>query len=169
MRRTIVRLILTGLVWLLVAGGSGAEPPSPLYEGPPPANRDVDNFYRYMALLGQHWFIEAFQYLVGVTRETFLQQARAEWQDYRNLFERAGVTFLGWKVRAVDYSEDVGGNAYIRMIQIFRLQKEDRLVLRHVGFLYRVTFSNQKIYTLDPYRGEVLREERRPLPAGEAR
>ncbi len=169
MRRTIGRLILTGLVWLLVAGNSAAEPPMPLYEGPPPANRDVDNFYRYMALLGQHRFREAFQYRVGVPRETFLQQARTEWQDYGDLFERAGFTFLRWKVRAVDYSEDVGGNAYIRMIQIFRLQKEDRLVLRHVGFLYRVTFSNQKIYTLDPYRGEVLREERRPLPAGKAR
>ncbi|MFQ5961144.1 MAG: hypothetical protein ACE5MG_07090, partial [Candidatus Methylomirabilales bacterium] len=150
MRRPIRRLILPGLVWLLVAGNSGAEPPAPLYDGPPPAHRDVDTFYRYMALLGQHRFSEAFQYRVGVTRETFLQQARAEWQDYSNLFERAGFTFLGWKVRALDYSEDVGGNVYIRMIQIFRLQKENRLVLRHVGFLFRVTFSNQKIYTLDP-------------------
>jgi hypothetical protein len=55
------------------------------------------------------------------------------------------------------------------MIQIFRLRKEDRLVLRHVGFLFRVTFSNQKIYTVDPYRGEVLREEQRPLPTAEGR
>jgi len=52
-RRTIGCLILTGLVWLLVAGNSAAEPPTPLYEGTPPANSDVDNFYRYMALLGR--------------------------------------------------------------------------------------------------------------------
>ena len=37
------RVILTGLVWLLFAGGSGAEP---LYEGPPPAHPNVDGFYR---------------------------------------------------------------------------------------------------------------------------
>ena len=160
------RVILTGLVWLLVAGGSGAEP---LYEGPPPAHPSVDGFYRYMALLGQHRLEEAFQYRVGVTRQAFLRQARAEWQNYRELFERAGFTFLGWNVRALDFSEDVGGNTYIRMIQIFHLQKGDRLVLRHVGFLFRVTFSNQKIYTVDPYRGEVLRDERRPLPVGEAK
>lgn len=166
MRRVMGRVILTGLVWLLVAGGSGAEP---LYEGPPPAHLNVDGFYRYMALLGQHRLDEAFQYRVGVTRQAFLRQARAEWQDYRELFERAGFTFLGWNVRALDFSEDVGRNTYIRMIQIFRLRKGDRHVLRHVGFLFRVTFSNQKIYTLDPYRGEVLRDERRPLPTAEGR
>lgn len=87
---------------------------------------------------------------------------RAEWQDYRTLYARARFTFLGWDGRAVDYSDDVGGNAYIRLIQIFRLRKGDQLILRHTGFLYRVTFHNRKIFTVDPYRGEFLREEQRP-------
>ncbi len=165
MRPAMGCVMLMGLLWLLVVGSSGAAPSTDLYEGPPPAHPGVDTFYRYMALLGQKRFEEAFQYRAGVRREPFLRQARAEWQDYRTLYARAGFTFLGWNVRAVDYSDDGGGNAYIRLIQIFRLRKGDLLILRHTGFLYRVTFRNQQIFTIDPYRGEFLREEQRPFPA----
>lgn len=169
MRRAMGRVMLVGLLWLLFAGSPGAAPSTDLYDGTPPAHPGVDAFYRYMALLGQKRYEEAFQYRARVGREAFLEEARAEWQDYQTLFAHRGLTFLGWDVRAVDYSEDAGGNAYIRLIQIFRLRKGDRLILRHAGFLYRVTFSNQKIYTLDPYRGEFLREEERPFPAAEHR
>lgn len=169
MRPAMGRAVLIGLLWLLFVGSSGAAPSTDLYGGAPPAHPGVDAFYRYMALLGQKRYEEAFQYRADVRREAFLQQARAEWQDYRTLFSRTGFSFLGWDVRAVDYSEDAGGNAYIRLIQIFRLRKGDRLILRHTGFLYRVTFRNQQISTIDPYRGEFLREEQRPFPTAEQR
>ncbi|MFQ5882457.1 MAG: hypothetical protein ACE5I9_08290 [Candidatus Methylomirabilales bacterium] len=163
------RLIVVGLFCFLLAGESLAQLATPLYEGSPSPHPGVTAFYTYMGLLGRHRFEEAFRYRVGVAREEFLQRVQDEWQDYEDLFARAGFTFLGWDVRAVDYWEDVGGNTYIRMIQTFRLRKGENLLLRHAGFLFRVTFRGNSIYTIDPIRGQILREEERPFPAGEGR
>ncbi|GIX49780.1 MAG: hypothetical protein KatS3mg131_3991 [Candidatus Tectimicrobiota bacterium] len=121
-----------------------------------------------MNLLGEGRFAEAYAYRAGISREAFLQQARREWEDYTRLFGQAGLRFLGWRVRVVDYTADVGGNLYLRMVQTFRLQAGKQLLLRHAGFLCRVTLQHTRIVTLDIIRGQILGEETRPWPSQEA-
>ncbi len=154
----VVRQVWIGLV-LVCALVPFAHAETPLYAGGPVPHPAADAFYTYMSLMGRHRFAEAYRYRAGISRQAFLRQAQREWAHYTTLFAQAGLTFRGWRVRAVDYTEDVRGNLYIRLVQSFRLQRGDRLLLRHAGFLVRVTFQRTRIVTIDIIRGQILGEE----------
>ncbi len=147
--------VLMAVMFLPIQGRERHAP----YIGGPVDNPRAHTFLTYMARMGQRDFGGAWKLRYGIARREFLIRSEREWNEYHTAFRQSGFTFSGWRIRVLDIEEDAGGNLYVGVDQIFVLEHAGRRLFRHAGILFRVTFVQDRIHTIDPIRGLFTRDD----------